>query len=175
VITGQIEERQPLFETVDKSQLFRRSRGRVAHRGGHKNGHRTQQDTGFSEVRLHHEPANDAGMQTPELRIGRVLGMLCEKTDHADASPVLYSEDGTVNRPKRRGQLTAHGLWCLQVEGHRLFGHADDYRCPHRGAGIYDRRERSRFGQIDLAETNELRCIITMILVGIIHYYYISF
>jgi len=160
LITGQIEERQPLFETVDKSQLFRRSRGRVAHRGGHKNGYRTQQDTGFPEVGLHHEPADDAGMQTPELRIGRVLGMLCEKTDHADASPVLYSEDGTVVRPKRCGQLTAHGLRCIQVEGHRLFGHADDYRCPHRGAGLYDRRERSRFGQVDLAETDELRCII---------------
>jgi len=160
VITGEIEERQPLFETVDKSQLFRRSRGRVAHRGGHKNGHSTQQDTGISEVGLYLEPANDAGMQTPELWIGRVLGMLCEKTDHADASPVLYSEDGTAVRPERCGQLTAHGLWCLQVEGHRLFDHAVNYRCPHCGAGLYDRRERSRFGQIDLAETDELRCLI---------------
>jgi len=41
LITGQIKEHQPLFETVDKSQLFRRSRRRVAYRGRNKNGYRT--------------------------------------------------------------------------------------------------------------------------------------
>lgn len=57
---GSIEKRRSSHETRDSSQLLRQTRGSVSHRGGHKNGHQTEQNAGIPEVGFDDEPANDA-------------------------------------------------------------------------------------------------------------------
>lgn len=156
-LLGSVEKRQPVLETRDPGQLLRRLRRPVPDRRGHQISVGPEQDTSVSKTGVHAQYANRAGLQTPQVRYGPVLGLLRTAVDHADAPPGGHVQDGTGVRPQRRGQPRTNGVRRVPAPGDRLLDYANHHWRAHGGTCLYDRRKGSRFDQVNVVKsTNRL-------------------